>query len=69
MAKSLSDTDTLLQMSVHYATNHTRAHTLRENAPTIGLSPLAATMRRVNWYTRPFGNPRKVGEPSTARRT
>ncbi len=45
---SLSDADTLLLMSAHYATNHTRAHILREKALAIRLSPIAATMRHVN---------------------
>ena len=48
MANSLSDTGPLLPMSAHYATNQTHAHALREYALTIRLSPLAATMRRVN---------------------
>jgi len=48
MANSHSDTGTLLPMSAHYATNQTLTHTLWENALTIRLSSLAATMRRVD---------------------
>jgi hypothetical protein len=61
MAKSQSDTGTLLLMSAHYATNQTLAHILRGNALTIRLSQLVATSRRVILYTQSFGNPQNWG--------
>ena len=61
MANSQSDTSTLQPISAHYATNQTLARTLRKNPLTIRLLPLAATMRRVNWYTRPYENLQKGG--------
>jgi len=49
MANSQSDSNNkLLPMSAHSATNQTLEYTLRENASTVRLSPLAAITRRVN---------------------